>query len=389
MRLAFPLWLAALLSAPPALAQAEPEVVSVRPLSGTPGTVVRVRGRGLDAVRGALVGSVRAEVTGQGARFLLVRLPDAEGGELRLVTARGLVRGPTLRIVDDPVITAFEPDPADPGEVLVVRGGGWNRPGLDVFLGDRRLEPEGLDDDVIELRLPEDATTAVLRVETPEGEAERRLRVLPLLRVEAVREGVFYPGDPIEVRGEGLAAGMRAELVADPVRGAPTEAQGEEAQGEEPAEPPTSPVRVRRGRARFAAPELPEGSPGGWIELVDRHGRRRVLMDVTVAPEAPFAADEVMVSRQCGREAGQERCRIVLTGRGFALGRPVVRWGGRPLPVEHADRERLEATIPPEAEGRHRVVVRIGGQRFRTGPLEGAFVPPEEGGVIGICGECD
>ena len=50
MRLAFPLWLAALLSAPPALAQAEPEVVSVRPLSGTPGTVVRVRGRGLDAV---------------------------------------------------------------------------------------------------------------------------------------------------------------------------------------------------------------------------------------------------------------------------------------------------------------------------------------------------
>lgn len=331
---------------------AEPEIRTVRPSSGVPGTRVRIRGTHLDGVTRLLVGGVRVDFDRPNARSIQFALP-AQGGPLILVTRRGMVRGPELHVSDEPTITELLPFPADPGHPLTIRGANFYPDRLNVFLGEQRLVPTSASESEIVVEIPSDARNGTLRIETPDAETSRELEVHPLFEATTVQRGTLYEGDSIEIRGAGL-------------RDLRIEARQE---GFEPRL--LSPRVTQRGRrAVLPAPPVLASDDAlatdrAYVELVavGPRGRRRAL-SLWVTPTRDFDGETASATRECQ----DTRCIITIRAAGLPLRPVVVRAGRGRLRVVRSDRSEIEVEDPGELA---ELQIRAGRHRFRIETING------------------
>jgi hypothetical protein len=147
-------------------------ITSFLPVSGPPGTVVRITGTGFSTVASNNVVSISgqaAELVRASATELEVRIPAgvASGPFVVAVANAGEARMPQPFVITrTPTIEAFTPTEGPPGTTLTIRGANFGtvRGLVDVRIGELRAEVLNLSDTQIEVRVPNGIRTGPIRV---------------------------------------------------------------------------------------------------------------------------------------------------------------------------------------------------------------------------------
>lgn len=147
-------------------------IAAFLPVSGPPGTVVRITGSGFSPVAAnntVTISGQAAEVVRASATELSVRIPPgvASGPIVVAVANAGDARTPQPFVVTRaPLIEGFTPAQGPPGTTITIRGSnfGTRRGLVDVRFGAQRAEVVSVSETQIEARVPNGATTGPIVV---------------------------------------------------------------------------------------------------------------------------------------------------------------------------------------------------------------------------------
>lgn len=150
------------------------QVHEFMPQSGAPGSLVTVRGRGLDRVEYVLVGGYKATPQHNGGHELTFRVPKQHGdGKIELyVPGRDKVSVGRFTVFSMLSLQGFSPSSGKAGTQVELYGQGFQH-GDQVFLGGRQLQVTHLSDNRIVVRIPGNASSDHFTVQRHGGVSER------------------------------------------------------------------------------------------------------------------------------------------------------------------------------------------------------------------------
>ncbi|MBX3247303.1 MAG: IPT/TIG domain-containing protein [Myxococcales bacterium] len=197
-------------------------VDSFAPTSGPVGTVVVIRGAGFAPTAASNVVSlsgVPAQVVSATPTTLQVRAPSAPAGPFEVRVGPAVVRtSQPFVVAQPPFIAGLEPRLAAPGDRVTIRGAhfGTNQRLLSVTLNGIPMQVFNLRDDLIEVAVPQGATSGRITVNvslrggTVTGE---ELQIDPNRAVYALEPASGYMGTEVVVRGRGFpASGIQVQF---------------------------------------------------------------------------------------------------------------------------------------------------------------------------------
>lgn len=310
---------------------AVPTIADFQPRSGGAGTDVTISGNGFStsaAQNRVTIMNTPCEVLAATQTQLRVRIPQAASGPISIdVVNAGTVRtSQPFVITSPPSIARFEPERGVVGSVITIHGArfGTNPALVEASLGDRRMEIRSITDQRIEAVVPAGVTAGRPRVTVRlqgTATADRDFSVIGEFAVTAIDPATSYPGQPVTIRGVGLApSGMTITFtgVAAPV--------------------PYS--FVSSSEIRTA---VPVGAQSGPVRVALRDGRTAEVAFTLAA--APAGLGITSVDADCLRPG----CNVVIRGYGFAQGpgRNMVTIGTTRVRVRRATPYTLELALPP------------------------------------------
>jgi hypothetical protein len=145
------------------------QIKKLTPVFGLPNSAIKVGGKNMAAVTGAIIGGVDAPITARDAKSVTVTIPDgARSGPVSLVTLNGVVTSPKPLAVG-PTITKILKT-AKVGAKVTIKGYLLGGATSVAFNGTPATIVSNKDTQVVAL-VPAGATTGPIAVTTPQGTA--------------------------------------------------------------------------------------------------------------------------------------------------------------------------------------------------------------------------
>ncbi len=410
-----------------------PEVASIEPSAGPPGTEVVLRGANFSprpSDNRVLLGGRPAVVRAATPTTLRVIVPvSAHSGPFTVRVAQvGEASSPPFEVTEGTSIAVVEPAAAPVGAAVTIRGTGFSRRRADnrVYLNNRRLRVLGASPTELRVRIPRRATSGSLLVDV--RGAGRATSPTPFVVQEIPRVRDFVPtagpvGTVVTIRGRNFGSDVQAVRVT--LAGHPVPVRRvvpDEIEVEIPSGAPSGAFEVRvhsltasvRGAFSVTAPLAAEafeprsGAPGTVVSIrgqgfsprpadntvtlsgvscdVVSSTPRELRVRVPAAPSGPFVVQTPVASVQTRQpfvvtnppfiasfepRMGPVGTVVLIRGTNFGSRPGLIRaeLNDVPLPVQSVSDQQLQVVIPRGARS-GRISVTVG--------MRGGAVTPEE-----------
>jgi hypothetical protein len=190
------------------------QIDELQPQSGGVGSLVTIRGRGLNEVEYVLVGGYKATPEHIGAYEVSFRIPRQHGdGSIALyVPGRGNLAVGRFTVFSLLAVEGLSPRSGKAGTEVQILGSGFQH-GDQVFMNDRPLAVQHLDANRIIVRIPASAYTDHLTVVRHGGVSERTAERFQVLQAKpqiySVSPQGGLPGTEVRITGESFGSGCK------------------------------------------------------------------------------------------------------------------------------------------------------------------------------------
>lgn len=331
-----------------AYAQVRPMIEHIEPTAGSPGTRVRIVGRGFQRSYRVLFNERPVQPVEVLPERITVVVPEgAQTGRWVLANNGDEVESETFRVTEAqpaPAVTAIEPSAAAPGAEVTLRGENFAARPTDntVRIGVLPMVVRSGDTNTLRVIVPDGAQTGPVFVRTLGGEARSAatLTVSDRLLVREFTPAAVAPGGHVTLRGSGFAptpAGNRVTIN-------------------------NLAARVLRAMATEIEIEVPLAARSGTIAVaVGTASRYETSRQLFVGPAPVIRAFEPA--------QGAVGARVTLRGTQFGsdAARVTVAFGGRNATVNTVAPQEAVVTVPDGAAS-GRIAITVNG----VGPVDSA-----------------